>query len=48
MKRESLLHQREFLGDCIFEGKGMKKKGLMLVRGVLMLRKERLELILLW
>jgi hypothetical protein len=47
MKKESLQHQRDSLGDCIFEGREMKKKVLMLVKGVLMLRMEKLEMILL-
>lgn len=47
MNRESLQHQRESLSDCIFEVGGMKRQEPKPVRGVLMLRKERLEKLLL-
>jgi len=43
MRKESQQHQRETLGDCVFEARGMKRLELKPEIGVLMLRKEGLE-----
>lgn len=43
MWKESLRHQRESLGDCVSEARGMKRLAQKLLIGVLMRRKEGLE-----